>query len=102
MRTRIPVAFCVLALCGAASAQTQLPTIEVRAGTAESVMVSCANPDSVTKEDVGRVLSVEDVDMTRALHKRFTAAVSEACKAGVAHILVKRDERDHLTWKRTD
>jgi hypothetical protein len=102
MRTQLLIAFPALLICGAASAQTTLPSIEVRAGTNESVMVSCKKPDSVSREDVERVLSIEDSSMTRAIQKRFVAAVSEACKAGVAHILVKSDSTGTVTWKRME
>jgi hypothetical protein len=102
MRTRLLAALSTLLICGAASAQTTLPSIEVRAGTSESVMVSCTKPDTVTREDVARVLSVEQSSMTRALQNRFVAAVSEACKAGIAHIQVKADANGTLTWKRMD
>ena len=102
MRTQLLVALSALLACGAASAQTALPSIEVRAGTTESVMVSCAKPDSVTREDVERVLSVDDAAMTRALRNRFVTVVSEACKQGVAHIVVKSDDRGNLSWKKME
>jgi len=102
MRTRTLVALSALLVCGAASAQSPLPTVEVRAGTTESVMVSCAKPDSVSREDVQRVLSIEDADMTRALRNKFIGAVSDACKTGVAHIQVMSDQKGNLTWKRME
>ena len=102
MRTPTLATLSTLLLCGAASAQTQLPAVEVRAGTTETVTVSCAKPDAVSREDVERVLSIEDADMTRALQKRFSAAVSDACTAGIAHILVKSDERGNLTWQKME
>jgi hypothetical protein len=99
MRTRLLV-LTTLLLCGTASAQTRLPSIEVRAGTDETVMVSCTKPDTVARADVERVLSIEDASMTKALQHRFVAAVSEACKAGVPHIQVKTDSRGMVSWKR--
>lgn len=102
MRTRTLAALSALLACGAASAQTQLPAVEVRAGTTESVMVSCAKPDAVSREDVERVLSIEDADMTRALRNRFVGAVSDACKQGVAHIQVTSDQKGNLTWKKME
>lgn len=104
MRTQLFAAFSALMICGVASAQTRLPSIEVRASTSdsESMMVSCTKPDSVTRADVERVLSVEDSSMTRGLQHRFVEAVSEACKAGVPHILVKADANGTVTWKRMD
>ena len=58
MRPFILATLSALAIGGAAHAQTQaqLPTIEVRADTTESVSVPCANPDSVSRTDVQRVL----------------------------------------------
>lgn len=103
MRTRTLVAIPALLVCGVAFAQqTTLPTVEVRAGTTESVMVSCAKPDSVSREDVERVLSIEDADMSRALKGRFVNAVSDACKAGIAHIQVTSDQKGNLTWKKME
>jgi hypothetical protein len=103
MRTQLLAALSVLSICGAVSAQTTtLPSIEVRAGTTESVMVSCAKPDSVTREDVERVLSVDDASMTRALRNKFVAAASEACKQGVAHIQVTSDDKGNLSWKKME
>jgi hypothetical protein len=103
MRTQRLVALSALLACGVAAAQTQqLPSIEVRAGTTESVMVSCAKPDTVTREDVERVLSIDDAAMTRALRNKFVAAASDACKQGVAHIQVKSDDRGNLTWKKME
>jgi hypothetical protein len=95
------VALGSLLVCGVASAQSTLPTVEVRAGTLESVEVSCADPASVKSEDVERVLSIQDSNMTRRLRKELIAAVSDACKAGIPHILVTRDAHD-LTWKRAE
>lgn len=101
MRTRMRVPFYALLLCGGvASAQTQLPTVEVRAGTLESVMVSCAKPD-VSPQDVERVLSIDNPSTTPTLRRRLITAVSEACKAGIPHILVKSGPNATLTWKRT-
>jgi len=102
MRTQLLVALPALLVCATASAQTTLPSIEVRAGTTESVMVSCTKPDSVTRGDVERVLSVDDASMTRALRNKFITAVSDACKQGVAHIQVKSDDRGNLSWKKME
>ena len=102
MRKQVLLALSGLLVGGLASAQTNLPTIEVRAGGAESVSVPCANPDSVTPEDVQRVLSIDDPGTTPALRKKFIGAVSAACKAGVPHILVKAGPNGSLTWKRVD
>lgn len=104
MRTRLLAVLPALLICGAAIAQTRLPSIEVRAGTSdsESVMVSCTKPDSVARADVERVLSIDSSSMTRALQHRFAVAVSEACNAGAAHILVKADGNGTVTWKRME
>ena len=99
MRTQLLVALSTLLISGAASAQTTLSTVEVRAGAQESVIVSCAKPDSVTSEDVERVLSIDDPRTTPALRRRFISAVSDACKAGVPHILVTRGPNSTLKWK---
>lgn len=102
MRTQLFVALSVLLISSAASAQSNLATVEVRADARESVTVSCTKPDSVTSQDVERVLSIEDHRATRVLRKKFISAVSGACKAGIEHILVTRGAHDSLTWKRRD
>jgi hypothetical protein len=101
MRTQHFVAGAVL-LVGSAAAQTSLPTVEVRADTRESVTVSCTQPDTVSAQDVERVLSLEDSSMTRDLRKKFIGAVSDACKAGVPHIVVARGAHGSLSWKQAD
>jgi hypothetical protein len=102
MRTQLLPALTALLVCGVAFAQAMLPAIEVRAGTSQSMMVSCTKPESATTDDIKRVLSLEDADMTRTLHHKFIAAVSDACKAGVAHIKVASDEKGNVTWKKAD
>ena len=101
MRTPLFAALASTLIWGVASAQSTLPTVEVRAGTLESVNVSCANPASVKSEDVERVLSIQDSNMTRRLRRDLISAVTDACKAGIPHILVTRDAHD-LTWKKAD
>lgn len=102
MRTQLLVASVSLLVCGVASAQASLPTIEVRAGTLETVKVSCANPDTVSPKDVARVLSIDDPSTTATLRRRLIHAVSAACKAGIPHILVTAGPNDTLTWKQMD
>jgi hypothetical protein len=99
MRTQLLIAVSALLACGVAAAQTRLPTIEVRAGTNESVMVPCGKPDAVTAKDVQRVLSIDDSRTTRGMRRQFISAVSDACKAGIPHILVTRSGSS-LTWKK--
>jgi len=99
MRTQLLVTLSALLACGAAAAQTRLPTIEVRAGTNESVMVPCAKPDAVTSKDVQRVLSIDDSETARGMRRQFIATVSDACKAGVPHILITR-KGGSLSWKK--
>lgn len=104
MRTRTLslAALSALLTCGVASAQSTLESVEIRAGANDSVMVPCAKPESVNRADVERVLSLGDADMNRSIEKKFTKAVSEACKAGIAHIQVKTDAYGNLSWNRMD
>lgn len=97
MRTQMVVGITSLLIWGVASAQTNLPTVEVRAGTTETVSVSCANPASVKSRDVERVLSL-DVSVSPRLRQQFVAAVTDACKAGMPHILVTLDSGE-LKWQ---
>jgi len=99
MRTQLLITLSALLACGAAAAQTQLPTIEVRAGTNESVMVPCAKPGAITDKDVERVLSIDDPRTTRSMRRQFISAVSDACKAGAPHILITRSGSS-LSWKK--
>ena len=102
MRTRLLLPLAALLVGGVASAQTNLSTVEVRAGANESVMVSCSKPDTVAAEDVQRVLSIDDASTAPGLRKKLIAAVSAACKQGVPHILVTRGPHGSLTWKRVE
>lgn len=102
MRTQDLVGMASLLIWGVASAQTNLPTVEVRANTAESVMVSCADPKSVTAKDIERVLSIDDSGMTRSLRTKFISAVTDACKAGIPHIQVMSKANGELKWKQMD
>jgi hypothetical protein len=101
MRTQLFVGITSLLIWGAAAAQTNLPTVQVRADSRESVEVSCAKPDSVKSEDVERVLSVQDSRTTRGLRRKLISAVTDACKAGIPHILVTRNGND-LKWAKMD
>ena len=101
MRTPLLIAFPALLAGGIAAAQQTLPAIEVR-GNTETVQVSCTEPDTVTMEDVERVLSIDDPSTTRVMRRKFIAIVSDACKAGIPHILVTRGSHDNLSWKRME
>jgi len=102
MRTRLLIPVVALLVSGAASAQTSLSTIEVRAGANESVMVSCSKPDSVAAQDVQRVLSIDDPSTAPGLRKKLLSAVSAACRQNIPHILVTRGPHGSLTWKQVD
>jgi len=102
MRTQLLIPVVALLVSGAASAQTSLSTIEVRAGANESVMVSCSKPDSVAAQDVQRVLSIDDPSTAPGLRKKLLSAVSAACRQNIPHILVTRGPHGSLTWKQVD
>jgi len=101
MRTPLFVGMTSLLIWGLASAQTNLPTVEVRAGTSESLEVSCADPASVKSQDVERVLSMDDASLSHRMRKQFVSAVADACKAGIPHILITNDA-GQLKWKQMD
>jgi hypothetical protein len=88
MRTQLFAGMTALLIGGAASAQTNLPSVEVRAETRETVSVSCKDPASVKSRDVERVLSIDDAALSHRLREQFIAAVTGACKGGIPHILV--------------
>lgn len=101
MRIQLLIALPALLVGGVAAAQQTLPAIEVR-GDTETVQVSCTQPETVTADDVERVLSIEDPTTTRILRNKFIAVVSEACAAGVPRILVTRGSHHDLSWKRME
>lgn len=102
MRTQT-IVFTALLACGPAWAQERLTTVEVQAETLESVNVACASPGSVSNKDIERVLALTDPSKTNGLRKKFVAAATEACKAGIPKILVSRSATGgSLTWKRMD
>jgi hypothetical protein len=101
MRIQLLFALPALLVGGLAAAQQTLPAIEVR-GDTETVQVSCTQPDTVTADDVTRVLSIEDPTDTRVLRNKFIAVVAEACEAGVPHIMVTRGSHNDLSWKKME
>ena len=102
MRTSLLVVPASLLIGGMAAAQSSLPAVEVRAGTLETVMVSCVDPKSVTAQDIERVLAIDESSMTRSLRTKFISAVTDACKAGIPHIQVMSKANGELKWKRMD
>lgn len=102
MRTRWLFVLPGLLVGTLAFGQASLPTIEVRAGGTESVNVACAKPQSVSPQDVQRVLSIDDPSTVPTMRRKFIGAVKEACQAGAPHILVKATGDGTLTWKRID
>lgn len=101
MRTQLCVGMTSLLICGLAAAQSNLPSVEVRADSRESVEVSCANPASVKAQDVERVLSMQAASLTHGMRKKFISAATDACKAGIPRILVTKDAGE-LKWKQID
>lgn len=101
MRIQLLFALPALLAGGVATAQQTLPAIEVR-GDTETVQVSCTQPDTVTSGEVTRVLSIEDPTDTRVLRNKFIAVVTEACEAGVPHIMVTRGSHNELSWKKME
>ena len=97
MRTQMFVGSTALLIWGVCAAQTTLPSIEVRADTRESVMVSCVDPASVKSQDVERVLSIDEA-VSHRLRRQFISVVTDACKAGIPHILITNDA-GQLKWK---
>lgn len=98
MRAQLLTGMTSLLIWGVASAQTNLPTVEVRAQTLETVSVSCANPASVESKDVERVLSIDDTALSHHLREQFVSAVTAACKAGIPHVQMTLSG-GQLQWK---
>ena len=99
-----PVVFAVLlAGSGAALAQSQLPTVEVRGynyeDTGSALSFACDNMPEPRAADVESVLQINDRTQTPQLTLKLMGAVQEACAAGVAHIVVERGkDGKSVTW----
>ena len=92
------VALSLVLLNGAALAQQNLPSVEVRADSERSMSIACSNPGKLDTSDVERVLQITDSRQTSGLSKKLAAAAAEGCKAGIPRILVKRSGTS-LKWE---
>ena len=103
-----PVVFAVLlAGSGAALAQSQLPTVEVRGynyeDTGAALSFACDNTPELSAADVESVLQINDRTQTPQLTLKLMGAVQEACAAGIPHIVVERGkDGKSVTWHSVD
>jgi hypothetical protein len=91
----------LLLSCGAAMAKDQnIASVEVRPSAQARTEIACAAASKPAPAEVERLLSITDRTQTNELGNRLMGAVSEACSAGVAEILVQRAASGHsLTWR---
>jgi hypothetical protein len=91
----------LLLSCGAATAKEQnIASVEVRPASQARAEIACAGAAKPAAAEVERLLNITDRAQTTELGNRLMGAVSEACNAGVADILVQRAASGHsLTWR---
>ena len=93
----------LLLASGAALAQSQLPTIEVRGSTYSDTQAAlsfaCGALSDPKPVDVESVLQINDRTQTQRLSKQLMTAVAEACSSGATLIVVERGkDGKSLTW----
>ena len=101
MKSKTLVALTLLLSCGTAYASDQkFDTLEVRPLSQYALDRSCADRSAPTINDVERVLSINDRNMTQNLGRKLNAAIDEACNSGIATIVVRRGATGQsLTWR---
>lgn len=100
MKTRQLLGLSLVLFSSAVLAQSTIPTVVVRAETAETLDVACDGSAPPSPRDVERVLVIKDPQQTPALRKKLIGVVDEACDAGVPRILVTRAATGKsLSWK---
>ena len=99
MKSTPLVAVVLLLSCGTALAAQEIATVQVRPGARYAVEISCSNPEALSPITVERVLQINDRTQTRELGNKLMVAAAEACRAGVATIVVNRAASGRsLSW----
>ena len=103
MKCKIAVMTALLSLSGTAFAQTSvepayvqpervyvIETIKVRPLKGDVMSFHCGNLDAPKPIDVESLLQINDRTQTQQLTNKLMNAVDEACRAGIATIVVER------------
>src|SRR5207342_906211 len=99
MKSKSLVTVILLLGSGVAFADEKIDTVQVRPGTHYALDVSCSNTEAISPAAVERVLKINDRSQTAELGNKLEAAAAEACRAGVATIVVSRAASGHsISW----
>ena len=101
MKSKTLVALSLLLSCGTAYASDQkFDTLEVRPLSQFALDRSCADRGVPSPIEVERVLQINDRNQTQNLGRQLATAIGEACKSGIATIVVRRSATGQsLTWR---
>jgi hypothetical protein len=101
MKSKSLVAVTLLLCCGTALAGEQnFAPIEVRPTAENALAMSCDASIAPNRNDVERVLLINDRSPTYVQGNQLAGAVNEACHAGIASISVQRGASGRsVTWK---
>jgi hypothetical protein len=100
MKRKSLVVATLLLCCGSALAGEQkFAPVEVRPSADNALAMSCGGTTVPNRNDVERVLQINDRSQTFELGSQLVAAVGEACNAGVENIVVQRGASGRsVTW----
>jgi hypothetical protein len=100
MKNKSLVAVTLLLCCGSALAGEQkFAAVEVRPSAENALAMSCGSTAAPDRNDVERVLQINDRSQTFELGNQLVGAVGEACQAGYANIVVQRGASGRsVTW----
>jgi len=102
MKSKSLVTVILLLSSGAALADQQIATVQVRPGAQYALQISCSNPEAPSALEVERMLKINDRSQTQALGNKLKDAAAEACRAGVSTIAVSRGAAGRsLSWTAT-
>ena len=98
MKSKSLVTVILLLSSGAVFADQKIDTVQVRPAQ-YALDVSCGNTEAISPAEVERVLQINDRSQTAELGNKLESAAAEACRAGVATIVVSRAASGHsITW----
>jgi hypothetical protein len=101
MKSKSLVAVTLLLCCGTALAGEQnFAPIEVRPTAENALAMSCDDSAAPSRDDVERILFINDHSQTFELGNQLAGAVHEACNAGIATITVQRGASGRsVSWR---
>lgn len=91
---------------GAAQAQYELPSVQVRGvhpNSEAALSFACGEMQEPRPSDVESLLQINDRTQTQRLSLKLMGAVAEACTAGISPIVVERGKDGRsVTWHAAD